>query len=114
MITTERQLIDLLNETYDNPIIEKNRFGKIVIKGKGVYCEFYFTDITEKDYNAAEQFLGHRCLSFGFQYQRKDYYGGGYMSVADKTDLSNEIINFIDKYLSLKKKRYEQLSLFDF
>lgn len=118
-ITTEKDLIELINTTYQNAIIEHDRFGNLIIrKNKEKQCEFYFKsfpiDIKQKDKlcSVCEDFIGHTCLSFGFQYFDETYSGGGYMAVADEHDLSNEIINFIDKHLALNKRRYEQLTLF--
>ena len=114
MITNEQQLIDLINNTYINPIIEKNKFDEIVVKKDNkIQCEFCFRYFDKNNYlnSVADKFINHNCLSMHFQYTNGNYYGGGYMDTCDNKDLSNEIIEMIDKHIKLDKKRYEQLTL---
>lgn len=109
MITNEQDIINLVNKTYADAVIGTNKFGKLIIgKEKEKHCEFSFRKIG-KQAMAADKFLGHLCLDFGYV---DGYSGRSYLEVADDYDLSQEIIEWIDKHLQLAKKKFEQMKLF--
>lgn len=115
MITTEQELIELIRDTYVNPIIEKNKFDNLIVrKTKNVECQFYFKYFNKDNCGDSvhESFIGHNCLAMGFQYFNDNWHGGGHMDTCDNQDLSSEIIKLIDTHIKLEKKQYEQLSLF--
>lgn len=115
MIDTEQKLIDLVNGTYEKPIIEHNKFGELVVrKNQSVACLFSFRDFTTKENQPPslhDMFVGHKCLVLNFQYYDSSYHGGGRMETCDNQDLSSIIIELIDTHIGLEKKRYEQISL---
>lgn len=113
MINDEEQLINLVKNTYENPIIEHNRFGELVVrKNKEVECQFYFRYFDNDNKSACEKFINHNCLALSFFYHERDGYGGSCMHTCDNQDLTDKIIDLIDKHIGLKKKTYEQMSLF--
>ena len=112
MITNDNDLTELINKTYDNVIVYRNKFNEICVKvDNQKYCSFYFKhfDKETESNSVADRFIGHTCLSLG---TTKGYSGYGYMEVADTKDLSQEIIDFISKGIKPKLKTYEQLTLF--
>ena len=113
MITNDNDLTELINKTYDNVIVYRNKFNEICVKvDNQKYCSFYFKHFEKQNFSnsVAEKFINHNCLSLSFQYSSS--YGGGYMETCDNQDLSNKIIEMIDTHIKLDKRRYEQLSLF--
>ena len=116
MILTDNDLIDLINKTYDNVIINKDKFDSIVVKvDNKEYCSFYFRyfDKEIESDSVAERFIGHTCLAFErVRGKGESIEGYGYMEVADNKDLSQEIIDFISKGINPKLKTYQQLTLF--
>lgn len=109
MITNEQDIINLVNKTYADAIIGKNKFGNLIIgKENQKHCEFYFKKFG-KQAMAADKFVDHLCLDFGYVDGNS---GQSYLEVADDHDLSQEIIEWIDKHLQLAKKKFEQMKLF--
>lgn len=109
MILNEQDIINLVNSNYCDAIIGKNKFGNLIVgKENQKHCEFSFRKIG-KQAMAADKFLDHLCLSFGY---RDGNSGQSYLEVADCYDLSQEIIEWIDRHLQLSKNKFEQLKLF--
>lgn len=109
MITNEQDIVNLINSNYSDAIIGKNKFGYLIIgKENQKHCEFSFRKIG-KQATAADKFVDHLCLAFGYVDGNS---GQSYLEVADDHDLSQEIIEWIDKHLQLSKNKFEQMKLF--
>lgn len=119
MISTNEELIQLIKDTYDAPIVSVGGYSNEVIvkfKGSKAQCTFGFRFMPKDDKYCADFFRGHNCLSYGFDYSNHES-GLGYLNVADEEDQTNEIIEFIDTYLGKPKRKetkYIQMSIFDF
>lgn len=101
-----------------------NNFGKVSIHEKDDYLEisngkyfvdFHFVFCNDSEY-CSKEFVNHLILHFSYMHRGGNWEGGGFCRVADEHDLSNEVIEFINKQLHIvefkKTEHYEQLSLF--
>ena len=120
MITNYEELKRLIKETYEKTSMFIDSYGVLIVKkSKNVQVTFEFRDFIDWKSETKldclhEMYVGHKCLTFGF-WNGNEQSGGGYMEVCDSRDLSNEIIDYIDKHLALPKivrHGYVQLSLF--
>ena len=114
-ITNEEALTELINNTFAELEIKKNKFEKIEVTRKNVKRKvvFGFRDFrNDSNTYCSERLANHICLAF--EWEENDA-GGAQLKVADDEDLTPQIIDFIDTHLDHPKRRYEvneQLSLF--
>ena len=102
MILNEQDIVNLINSNYSDAIIGKNKFGDLIVgKENQKHCEFSFKKFG-KQAMVADKFVDHLCLAFRYV---DGNYGTSYMEVADDHDLSQEIIEWIDKHLQLSKTK---------
>lgn len=119
LITTIEDLQTFLANTFFDISFKTNKFGELVVNRKGAKKElvFHFNNIDSSSQSAADRFIGHICLSFGYN-DLNHLGGGGYMEVADERSLEEEIKNFVNEHLKVekieRKEEPEQLNLFDF
>ena len=107
-ILNEQDIINLVNKTYSDAIIGKNKFGNLIIgKENQKHCVFYFKKFG-KEAMVGNKFVDHLYLAFGYVDGNS---GQSYTEVADDCDLSQDIIEWIDKHLQLAKKKFEQMKL---
>lgn len=116
MILNDNDLMELINNTYDNAIIYRNKFDELCVKvDNKQYCSFHFNYYPpdNSSNSVCEDFIGHTCLTFEkVKGKGEGIEGLCYTKVADDKDLSNEIIDFISKGINPKLKTYQQLTLF--